>query len=133
MPGYSRRPLRPDWFHGIAALCLTVLFAVFIYLQFAFHLTWFYVLAAWLLAISITTFGYYGFDKYRAGRKTQRVPEVVLHGLALFGGSVAAYTAQQFFRHKTVKSGFRFLFWVIIVAQLLVIGLVLYLIWQHRS
>jgi uncharacterized membrane protein YsdA (DUF1294 family) len=47
------------------------------------------------------------------------VPEVVLHGLALAGGSPAALLAMRLFRHKTAKSGFRFVFWVIVAAQAL--------------
>lgn len=43
---------------------------------------------------------------------------MVLHGLALIGGSLGAYAAMRIFRHKTVKGPFRIIFWLIVVAQI---------------
>jgi uncharacterized membrane protein YsdA (DUF1294 family) len=60
------------------------------------------------------------------------VPEKVLHGLALAGGSIGAYAGMHAFRHKTVKSSFRLVFWTIIVLQLALIGLVVWRLWGHK-
>lgn len=75
------------------------------------------LLLVWLGAINLVTFLYFGFDKWRAGRGGRRVPEMVLQALALIGGSPAAFAAMEIFRHKTIKSGFRILFWCIVVLQ----------------
>jgi uncharacterized membrane protein YsdA (DUF1294 family) len=56
---------------------------------------------AWLLAMSVVTFSYYGFDKYQAQRKGWRVPEVWLHVLAFAGGFLGGWAGLFWFRHKT--------------------------------
>ena len=79
--------------------------------------TWPPWLGAWLAAINVTALGYYGYDKLQARRAARRVPEVVLHSLALAGGSVGAYAGMRLFRHKTLKGGFRAIFWGIVALQ----------------
>jgi uncharacterized membrane protein YsdA (DUF1294 family) len=75
------------------------------------------VWAAYLLAINVTVFGFYGLDKWKARRDSFRIPENVLHAASLIGGSPGAYAAMRTFRHKTVKPGFRFVFWTVAAAQ----------------
>ena len=48
------------------------------------------VLYGYLLAVNIVTFCTYGIDKYKAKNKKWRIPEKVLIGLALTGGSAGA-------------------------------------------
>jgi len=76
----------------------------------------------WLLVLNVLTFAYYGYDKRCAVKAGRRVPEVILHGLSFLGGSPGAYAAMRTFRHKTIKGRFRFVFWVIVVLQVLLIG-----------
>jgi uncharacterized membrane protein YsdA (DUF1294 family) len=76
----------------------------------------------YLAGINLSAVGLYGYDKWAAGAERLRVPELVLHLLALLGGSPAAFAAQSLFRHKTVKRPFRVVFWLIVVAQIAVIG-----------
>jgi uncharacterized membrane protein YsdA (DUF1294 family) len=83
----------------------------------------------WLVSINAVTFGYYGYDKVRAGGGEGRVPELVLHGLSAIGGSPGAYLAMWLFRHKTVKGSFRILFWCIVILQLCVGAYVAKLLW----
>lgn len=80
--------------------------------------TWPVWLTCWLVAINVVAFGYYGYDKAQAGNGGGRVPEVVLHGLSALGGSPGAFLAMHLFRHKTIKGGFRILFWCIVVLQI---------------
>lgn len=61
-------------------------------------------LAAWLLGISVVTFLTYGYDKAVAGAGPTRVPEAVLLGLALIGGTFGALLGMLVFRHKTGKN-----------------------------
>jgi uncharacterized membrane protein YsdA (DUF1294 family) len=75
-------------------------------------------LAAYLAGINLATFTLYAYDKRVAGGQRLRVPETVLHGLAMLGGTPAAVLAQRLLRHKTVKASFRRVGWAIIVLQL---------------
>ena len=51
--------------------------------------------------MSVSTFALYGFDKRRAISRSGRVPESVLHGLALLGGFPGGWVGRAVFRHKT--------------------------------
>lgn len=79
---------------------------------------------AWLAAINGPTFAAYAWDKRRAGRGLRRVPEAVLLGLALIGGSPGAALAMATLRHKTRKLGFLLPFAAILAFQ---VGLGLWL------
>lgn len=63
------------------------------------------------LALSITAFALYGWDKAAARRGGRRTPEMALHLIALAGGWPGALLGQRVFRHKTVKQPFRAVFW----------------------
>ena len=87
------------------------------------------LLLPFLLAVSLVTFAFYGYDKHQAQRGGGRIPEIVLHLLALLGGSPGALLGQITFRHKTRKRSFRIVFFLILAIQLAA----LYLYWRHRS
>ncbi len=73
---------------------------------------------AYIAAINLVTLGLYGYDKLVAGGEAGRIPELILHGVALVGGSPAAWAGQQVWRHKTAKSRFQLIFWGIVLIQL---------------
>lgn len=73
----------------------------------------------YLFVINFLTFVIYGFDKYQAKKKKRRISENTLHVFALLGGSLAAFIAQRVYRHKTVKRPFIFLYWAIVIIQIL--------------
>ena len=77
----------------------------------------FNIIYAYLIALNVVTFIIYSFDKRQAIKSGMRVPEMVLHLLALLGGSPAAAVAQLLFRHKTRKPSFRIIFFLIITLQ----------------
>jgi len=60
---------------------------------------------AYLLAINVVAFAFFGFDKAFVGvlgRLRIRVPErVLIWGLAFPGGMIGAWAAMHVFRHKT--------------------------------
>lgn len=60
----------------------------------------------WVGALSVVAFGAAAFDKARARRGAGRVPERVLLGLALAGGSPGLLLAMMVVRHKTRKLAF---------------------------
>jgi len=74
-------------------------------------------LLACLIGISVIAFVFYGYDKRQAIRNRPRVPEVILHMLALLGGTPGAFIGQLVFRHKTKKLRFRIVFIAIALLQ----------------
>jgi uncharacterized membrane protein YsdA (DUF1294 family) len=118
--------MRPDVFHGSVALALGLFGATALLLAFRPSPAWATYLGAWLVSINVVAFGYYGYDKGQARRSSRRVPEVVLHGLSVAGGSLGAYAGMQLFRHKTIKGSFRIFFWFVIVLQGALIAAIVY-------
>lgn len=72
---------------------------------------------AGLVSLNAVALTLYGCDKRQAIAGGMRIPEVVLHLVALFGGSPAALAGQQLFRHKTCKRSFRLVTAAILVLQ----------------
>jgi uncharacterized membrane protein YsdA (DUF1294 family) len=96
-------------FLGLAVM-LTTLFLFFIDL-FTTRII------AYLLAVNLSTFLLYGYDKFIASHSGIRVPENILHLLSLLGGSPAALVSQHIFHHKTAKKSFQWIFWAIVFVQ----------------
>jgi uncharacterized membrane protein YsdA (DUF1294 family)/cold shock CspA family protein len=119
VPGKKRTS--PYYLYGITALILTILATVLLFSWADFH-----IIVAYLLSVNLSTFLFYGYDKTIAGSSLLRVPEWVLHSLSLAGGSPAGLLAQKVFRHKTIKGSFQFVYWSIVVVQVVIIGLVIY-------
>ena len=67
---------------------------------------------AWVAAWTLPAFAMYGIDKRQAEQGGWRVPEVLLHGLALVGGVIGAWAGRYVFHHKTQKP----LFTVVLIA-----------------
>ena len=61
----------------------------------------------WLGTTSIVTFVLYGYDKNQARTGGIRVPEVVLHSMALLGGFLGGWLGMFVFHHKTRKPIFK--------------------------
>jgi uncharacterized membrane protein YsdA (DUF1294 family) len=125
----SRRA-RPEVYHGVRAFLLTLALALVLFFLLGRPAAWYALVGLWFVAVNLVTFGYYGFDKARARAGGRRVPEAVLHGLALAGGAAGAYAGMALLRHKTVKSSFRLLFWVIAVLQVMLVAAVVYRAWK---
>src|SRR5262249_24620066 len=124
--------MRPQTFHAVVALALALLLTVAVMFIFHLKVEWAPVLACWLLAINVVAFGYYGYDKLRAKASRSRVPEMVLHGIALAGGTLGAYVGMRVFHHKTIKGSFRILFWLITGLRVLVVIAALYRLWKSE-
>ena len=102
----------PYFTFGLVSLVVTAALFAFLYLYQ--HLN---PLVSYLIAINISTFLLYGYDKLIAGGEALRVPEWNLHALAMLGGSPAGLSAQKFFHHKTIKGSFQLVYWAIVVVQ----------------
>ena len=61
---------------------------------------------AWVAGWTLPAFAMYGIDKRQAERDGWRVPEALLHGLALIGGVIGAWAGRAVFHHKTQKTQF---------------------------
>jgi uncharacterized membrane protein YsdA (DUF1294 family) len=83
-------------------------------------------IAAWYILLSLITFTVYGIDKRKATRGTWRVKEQTLHLLELFGGWPGGFCAQRYFHHKSRKTKFQIVFWMVVAVHLLVWGCVIY-------
>jgi uncharacterized membrane protein YsdA (DUF1294 family) len=77
----------------------------------------------WVSAASLVTFGMYGYDKTQAKLGGWRVPEIVLHGLALAGGFLGGWLGRWVFHHKTQKPAFTL---VLVASTLIYLGLAFY-------
>jgi uncharacterized membrane protein YsdA (DUF1294 family) len=85
------------------SLILLLLLAFYWFTKISFGLSFYWL---WLVALSLLTFGWYGFDKRQAQRDGLRVPELLLHLLALAGGFAGGWLGRGLFHHKTRKSNF---------------------------
>jgi uncharacterized membrane protein YsdA (DUF1294 family) len=108
---------------AVSVTALTFLLAYFLEIH---------LLYAYLIGVNLTTFVMYGSDKQRAVHSDSRIPEVVLHLLALAGGSPAAFFAQITFRHKTRKRVFRTIFIAIVLLQIIAVAAVFFLKHTHH-
>lgn len=81
---------------------------------------------AWVIALygglSLASALLYWSDKRNAATGGWRTPESTLHLVAFAGGWPGAIVAQNIWRHKTVKPGFRAVFWSIVALNLLALA-----------
>jgi uncharacterized membrane protein YsdA (DUF1294 family)/cold shock CspA family protein len=108
----------PYFIFGLISAILIAVTGGFLYFKQQIH-----PLIAYLIAINLTTFLLYGYDKWISSGEALRVPEYNLHALALLGGSPAGLLAQKFFRHKTIKGSFQLIYWFIVVLQMVLLYL----------
>lgn len=86
------------------------------------------LILVWLAAINLWTLRCFRHDKQSAMQGRRRTPEADLLGLALLGGSPAAFAARRLYRHKTRKEPFSTRLTVIAAIQIGA-GIGLFLIW----
>jgi uncharacterized membrane protein YsdA (DUF1294 family) len=106
----------PYWLFSLVAVAIVLIVALPLALLLSWSWLWCY-----LIGINVATFALYGYDKSSAQREGGRVPERVLHGAELFGGTPAAFIAQRVFHHKTQKGSYQIRFWLIVAVQVIVV------------
>lgn len=79
----------------------------------------------YLILMNLISFGLMGIDKQRASRRDWRIPEKVLFGAALLGGSVGAWAGMYLFHHKTRH-------WYFVVGMPLILAVQAALVWYFR-
>ena len=105
--------------HTVFLLVALVVIAAFIGVGLRYSIP---ALIGFLVGVNVATVLLYGYDKAVAGGKRTRVPERILHIVALIGGSPAALLSQVLFRHKTVKTSFQRMYWLIVALQVLLLA-----------
>lgn len=81
------------------------------------------LLAAFGLGVNVAALVCMGFDKSFARSNSMRIPEVVLHVLALIGGVPGILLGIHVFRHKTQKAAFQFVLLLVAAVQVAVLKL----------
>lgn len=76
------------------------------------------LLVTYLAIINIATFCLYGIDKSAAVKEKRRIPNRVLLGLAVLGGTIGAWMGMYTFRHKTKKWYYTIIVPVILILQI---------------
>ena len=109
------------------AFALSFLFVLAI-LQAVGWLEWSW-LALYYVA-SIVTYACYSRDKTAAENARRRTPETTLQLVSLIGGWPGALIAQALLRHKTRKAAFLLGYWLTVVVNCIVLGLI---VWQGLS
>ena len=84
-------------------------------------------LVYYLIGINFITYLLFGIDKAKATKKKWRIPEKYLFLSTFLGGSIGAIIGMKQFHHKTQKSEFKSVIFIIILVQLAIIS---FLGWQ---
>jgi uncharacterized membrane protein YsdA (DUF1294 family) len=71
----------------------------------------------YVLVINALTYWTYARDKRRAEAGEWRVPEAQLHLMELLGGFSGAWIIQRCLRHKTSKTSYQIVFWLIVLVH----------------
>ena len=79
------------------------------------------------LAISSVTFVLYWTDKMYAQKGSRRISEKTLHLFDLFCGWPGGLLAQKIFHHKTNKTSFIIIYWLTVIINFCLIGIIFYL------
>lgn len=108
---------------GWKVIFVSVVFTCFIGL--ILYLAGLPIRRAVFVVFNLTVMVIFGFDKYLAAYRRQRIPEATLLILAAVGGSPGAFLGQVVFRHKTRNMYFHSLFLTIIAVQALLIVIIL--------
>lgn len=104
---------------------LSTMIVVSLFFLVLLLVTWIIPLTPWILVLygisSSITYGLYALDKVRAQQGEWRISESTLHLLELVGGWPGALLAQEYKRHKTVKTSYQLLFWFMIGGNLVLL------------
>lgn len=82
----------------------------------------------YLLIINVIALILYGIDKLKAKFHHQRISEMVLLNLSVFGGVYGALTGMYLFHHKTRKK----LFKVVNFTCLIIYTFLIYYVWRFK-
>ena len=93
------------------------------------HLSWLCIVLIYMAVINIVTFFLYGVDKWKAKRSKWRIEEATLLWWAAFGGSVGALLGMKVWHHKTLHKKFKYGVPAILIAQIALVGIIIWHFW----
>lgn len=111
----------PKQTFSLVAVALILIVGIFLLVATNWPFYW-----VWLITLAIITFILYGYDKSQAKLGGARVPEIVLHGLALLGGFLGGWLGRFVFNHKTRKPIFTV---VLVLATIIHLAIIVWLVW----
>ncbi|MGN1181132.1 MAG: DUF1294 domain-containing protein [Suilimivivens sp.] len=83
------------------------------------------LLLAYFTVINLIGFALMGIDKYRAKKRSFRIPEATLFIVAIIGGSIGSIIGMYAFRHKTRHRYFVYGMPFILLLQIILIAALL--------
>jgi uncharacterized membrane protein YsdA (DUF1294 family)/cold shock CspA family protein len=83
-------------------------------------------IGAYLGAIGVATWAVFAWDKRQGRLEGRRIPESVLLGLALIGGTPVALVAMFVLRHKSRKRSFQLKFAAVVIIQAVLLTITYY-------
>ncbi len=116
--------MRNRSFTVFGALAAILAAALFLVLNQSFDMAWYW---KWLLAASVVAFAFYGYDKLSSKAGAGRIPELLLHLVALAGGFAGALLGMLLFRHKSNFRAHPLFVPIIVAGALLWTAIVYYL------
>ena len=87
-----------------------------------------YIVLIYWAAINVVTFFLFGIDKWKAKHSKWRIEEATLLRWAAFGGSIGALLGMKVWHHKTQHNKFKYGVPAILVAQLILVGMIIYIL-----
>ncbi len=108
------RQVSPFEFYGLASAMMVIIVAFLLYRRYSMD-----PIEAWLITANAVTILFFGYDKLLARSGRNRIPEKVLFGLSLIGGSPGGLVGMVLFWHKVKKSAFQRIFWAIVILQVI--------------
>jgi uncharacterized membrane protein YsdA (DUF1294 family)/cold shock CspA family protein len=112
---------------GFGALTFASIFFLFVVGTVVTGRIPFVVLIAYLIMSAVAYLSYM-YDKNAALKGQRRTPENTLQLLSLLGGWPGAMMAQATLRHKTQKQSFQVKYWIMVVLNCAVLGLVAFFV-----
>ncbi len=85
----------------------------------------------YLLIVNAAAFAAFGIDKLLAKMDARRIPERVLFGFAIIGGSPGAIIGMRLFHHKTKHRSFALGLPAILIMQIALVAAVFF--WYHKG
>ena len=90
------------------------------------------IVLIYLVAINIVTFFVYGIDKWKAKQSKWRIEESTLLWWAAAGGSIGALLGMKAWHHKTMHKKFKYGVPAILMAQIVIAGVIMYIVKQNE-
>jgi len=79
------------------------------------------ILFEYFLLLNVFGFVVIAYDKYLAKKHKRRIPEKILLGCVLFGGTIGSGLGMLIFSHKTAKRSYLLKFWLIVIVQVIIL------------